>query len=109
MFGDLNFYYDWFFVSTGEDTNEPNEEMIDMLIELIEELKKLNLSLKNDTSRLHNCGCVDKTLDVSYVSILDNYIKVLNFVKECKIEENSNKIKTWGAEFGGILPNLIFS
>lgn len=109
MFGDLNFYYDWFFVSTGDETNEPNEEMIDMLIAIIEELKKLNLTMKNENSGLHNCGCIDKTLDVSYIGVLDNYIKVLNFVKNCKIEENKNKIQTWGKEFGQILPNLIFS
>ena len=109
MFGDLNFYYDWFFVSTNDEENEPNEEMIDMLISLIEELKLLNLNMKNDNSRLHNCGCLDNIVDTSYIDILNNYIKVLNFVKNCQIEQNTNKIKLWGKEFGGILPKLMFN
>lgn len=109
MFGDLNFYYDWMFVTIADEENEPNEELIDMLINLIEELKKLNLSLNTDNSRLHNCGCLDKTIDTSYITILDNFIKVLNFVKTCQIEQNTNKIKLWGSQFGGILPNLMFA
>lgn len=109
MFGDLNFYYDWFFVSTNDEENEPNEEMIDMLISLIEELKLMKLSLDNDSSRLHNCGCLENTIDTSYIDILNNYIKVLNFIKNCQIEQNTNKIKLWGKEFGGILPKLMFS
>lgn len=109
MFGDTGFYYDWFFINSGDETNEPNETMIDALIELIELLKQINLNIDNNYSRIHNCGCIDKSLDTSYISILNNYIKVLSFIKECKIEENTNKIKTWGTEFGQILPKLIFN
>lgn len=107
MFGDLNFYYNFFFL----DNNEPNEEMINYLITLLEDvLEKLNnyQSIGNNVQNNH-CKCPNvNTVDTNTQNIILNYIKVLNWVKNCEIEENKNKIKVYGNQFGEIFPNLYF-
>lgn len=107
MFGDLNFYYNFFFIENGD----PNEDMINALILLLEkvlELLKNNYNLLPNKSNKH-CLCVElEDSTISIQNIILNYIKVLNWVKNCEIEENSNKIKIYGETFGEIFPNLYF-
>lgn len=107
MFGDLNFYYNFFFIETGD----PNEDMINALILLLEkvlELLKNNYNLLPNKSNKH-CLCAElEDSTISIQNIILNYIKVLNWVKNCEIEENSNKIKIYGEAFGEIFPNLYF-
>lgn len=45
----------------------------------------------------------------TYYSIIDNYIKVLNWVKNNEIDENKNKIYIYGKQFAEIFPLLNFS
>lgn len=108
MFGDLNFYYNFFFIETGD----PNEDMINALILLLEkvlELLKNNYNLLPNKSNKHClCAELEDSSTISIQNIILNYIKVLNWVKNCEIEENSNKIKIYGEAFGEIFPNLYF-
>ena len=39
---------------------------------------------------------------------MDKYVEVLDIVEECKIDENKNKIKIYGENFGILLPYLYF-
>lgn len=108
MFGDLNFYNNFFFI----DNDEPNEDMIDLLINLLNTLLEIlnsnnQLSVNQKTS---HCQCPEmETNDTNTISIISNYIKVLSWVKNCEIEENTNKIKLYGTQFGEIFPNLYFA
>jgi len=108
MFADLNFYYNFFFI----DNNETNEEMIDYLIELLNGvLEKLNRfqQIGQNTSTNNHCKCPSEyTVDKTVNNIILNYIKVLNWVKNCEIEENTNKIQVYGKQFGEIFTNLYF-
>lgn len=104
MFADLDFYYDFF-----HNEGEPIEDLIDNLIRLIEEFKTLGYDLSFSINKSH-CGCSQLTKDNGSCNynILDNYIRVLNWIKKCEIEENSNKIKIYGEQFAELLPKLQF-
>ena len=57
--------------------------------------------------------CVDILSNVnvdncSYYTIIENYIKVLNWVKNNQIDENKNKIYIYGKQFAEIFPLLSF-
>ena len=104
MLSDLDFYYDFFHID-----GEPIEDLIDGLIRLIEEFKTLGYDLSFDTNKTH-CGCSKLSTDnrsCNY-NILDNYIRVLNWIKESQIEEHTNQIKIYGEQFAELLPKLQF-
>lgn len=104
MFADLDFYYDFFHTE-----GEPIEDLIDNLIRLIEEFKTLGHDLSFSINKSH-CDCSQLTKDNGSCNynILDNYIRVLNWIKNCEIEENANKIKIYGEQFAELLPKLQF-
>ena len=109
MLGDVNFYNDWFFISDNDET-VVNETLIDHLIKLLEEFLALDLRL-TFSSKSNHCYCEDLSYDKETeenIKTINNYIKVLNYIKECKIEENQNKIKLYGETFGTLLPKLNF-
>lgn len=105
MLADLDFYYDFFHT----DEKEPIEDLIDNLIRLIEEFKTLGYDLSFSANKSH-CGCSQLTKDNGQCNynVLDNYVRVLNWVKNCEIEENANKIKLYGEQFAELLPKLQF-
>lgn len=108
MLGDSGFYEDWFFLVRG-DCEVPNDDMIDILIDLINSLLGTGWNLGSDTTKRLSCNCPD--LDTSYDdtcnrNILLNYIKVLEWVKADKITSNKNKIKVYGQQFGELLTKL---
>lgn len=104
MFADLDFYYAFMFVE-----NEPNEIMLDNLIELLTALLNMNLSMNFDNKSVDHCKCgtIENNNESAIKAIL-NYIKVLEWVKNCEIEENTNKIKVYGENFAEIFPYLSF-
>ena len=110
MFGDLDFYCNFF--GTDTENNEPNTEMIDMLICLLEKMLELlgnGKNLYSSDSQKHHCLCAENETEISSAyNIILNYIKVLNWVKNCEIEENSNKIQVYGTQFGEVFTNLYF-
>lgn len=105
MFGDIDFYDNFMFL----DTDEPNEELIQHLIDLITALMSLEYPMNfSETSRTHCCCPNGATKNAQAYSILSNYLKVLEWVKNCEIEQNINKIKLYGEQFGEIFPYLTF-
>lgn len=110
MLGDPDFYADWMYQYLPDGTYIP-DPLIDYLITLIEEFMDLGYDLSFITSRGYYCRCSDKgssaASDANY-KILENYLKVLNYVKDCEIDANINKIKIYGNDFGELLPKLQF-
>lgn len=106
MLGDIDFYNDWFFFEDIDQIVKVNTTLIDNLILLLEDFMKLELSYPNGQSK-HNCdGSISTSL--TYFDTIRNYIKVLNWIKNCQIDANTNKIKLYGSNFGELLPNLQF-
>lgn len=105
MFSDLDFYCKFMFVEDGT----PNEELIDYLIQLLEALLKLGHPMNFNKSADTHCKCAElNTVNNDAYNAIINYIKVLNWVKNCEIEENTNKIKIYGEKFAEVFPYLSF-
>jgi len=113
MLSSIEFYNEWFFIEESENNYMPNETLIDNLILLLNDFKALNLDLTFSKSFRTHCNCEEllsgKTLEAEKnEKIIDDYIKVLNWIKNCEIEENTNKIKIYGELFAELLPYLSF-
>lgn len=134
MLSDVSFYCNWMFNELSDDgIKMPNEELIDKLIRLLEEFlasgydlsnlngcKKAcgcghNKSYSNDKLNMLSGNCSDLSGEInsnadncSNASIINNYIKVLNWVKHNEIDENKNKIYIYGKQFAEIFPLLSF-
>ena len=134
MLSDTNFYCCWMFTENEElDELNPNTLLIDMLIQLLEEFLALGIDLSNlgktstsacncghtnkyngyknnsnDCSDLLNNNINDSFNNCSNYGIISNYIKVLKWVRNNKIEENKNKIYIYGKQFAEIFPLLNF-
>lgn len=116
MLGDDEFYKDWFFTIITGACPEPNSNMIDALIKLLQEYVDNNLGggpngNKFNPNKRYNVfdhmKCCDRgTHNNEYYDIIINYIKVLNAVKNNEIDENRNMIKIYGEQFAQILPYL---
>ena len=104
MLADPEFYCSWMF-----DDDNVKDDLIEYLKYLILRLKDKGFTLLTNTNRF-NCPCPTTTgaNDEKNYKILDNYIKVLDFVNQCNIKPNINKIKLWGSQFGELLPKLYF-
>lgn len=104
MLADPEFYCSWMF-----DDNIVKNDLIEYLKYLILRLKDKGFTLLTNT-RGFNCPCptTDVTNTEKNYKILDNYIKVLDFIHQCNIRPNINKIKQWGSQFGELLPKLYF-
>lgn len=110
MLGDVNFYKNWMFIQT-DITKEVNDVLVNKLITLIQELIKLDYNLdfnKKTSSMSCDCPVVDNSASECNYKILNNYLLLLNWVKNNEIDENTNKIKIYGEQFGALLPNLQF-
>ena len=88
--------------------NNYNANVVDELIKLIDEFISLEYSLEFE-KKMSKCNCeqISNVNNCNKETIL-KYKEVLNFIKENKIEENTNKIKVYGEAFGELLPNLQF-
>lgn len=104
MLADPEFYCSWMF-----DDDNVKDDLIEYLKYLILRLKDKGFTLLTNTNRF-NCPCPTTTgaNDEKNYKILDNYIKVLDFIHQCNIRPNINKIKQWGSQFGELLPKLYF-
>ena len=103
MLADPEFYCSWMFDDNVKD------DLIEYLKYLILRLKDKGFTLLTNTGGF-NCPCPTTTgaNDEKNYKILDNYIKVLDFIHQCNIRPNINKIKQWGSQFGELLPKLYF-
>lgn len=110
MLADTDFYKDWMY---SKNVNEifPNEGMIKNLIQLLEEFEAADYDLSFNTSKpVYGCRCSDiqDVTDECNHKIIQNYIKVLNWVLNKQIDENTNKIKVYGQQFAELLVKLQF-
>lgn len=129
MLSNPDFYCCWMFMQLNNSEDIiPNDALLDMLISLLKEFLKLGYDLSNLKSNTNggtcNCGhnkiygdtntgdCIDllnnTELQCSNYSIILNYIKVLEWVKNNEIDENKNKIYIYGKQFAEIFPLLNF-
>ena len=131
MLSDTAFYCSWMFttVEDEDNLNIPNDELLDKLIELLTEFLNAGYdlsTLNGCTNKVCGCGhtkkyfsnnktgdCADILSNVnvdncSNYTIIENYIKVLNWIKNNQIDENKNKIYIYGKQFAEIFPLLSF-
>lgn len=113
MLGDSNFYKNFFLIDLITDISKPTIcedliELIDEFLNLVEEgIISLNIK-KNKTNDLA-CPVVSDNTSECNIQIILNYRKVLEWVRDNQIDENINKIKIYGQQFGDLLPNLDFA
>ena len=112
MFGDAEFYEDWFNIYLSEDEIIPNDVLIENLQLFIKEFICLDYNLDtNKTSLQYQCDCKDEaSLNNSSLeySKLNNFLQILEWVNNSEIDSNTNKIKVYGEAFGQLLPKLQF-
>ena len=79
---------------------------------LLEEFEATEYDLSFSQSKpMYWCNCTQSTMnatDKCNHETIQNYIKVLNWVRDGQIDENTNKIRVYGAKFAELLPKLIF-
>jgi hypothetical protein len=111
MFGDYTFYQKWFYI-IDEETNltQINTFLVERLKTFITEFLSLDLNISTTKSDATNCSCptINNFDDSCNRGILKNMITILEFIENNEIEENSNRIKVYGEEFGKIYSKLIF-
>lgn len=112
MLGNYQFNKDWMFASDGENVYS-NTSLINLLITLLQDYLNGGFPLsKSDDSDVNCNSC--PSLDSSYSkdncnkNIILNYIKVLEWTKDCKLKENKNKIKIYGQQFAELLDELFY-
>lgn len=108
MLSDINFYNEWFFVKDN-DKVFVNDILVDSLIKLLEDFLAMNIDLSLSTNS-YNCNChdSDNTVNSDNINTIRNYIKLLNYIKDCTFVENGNKLKVYGQAYAELLPKLDF-
>lgn len=110
LFGDYTFYSKWFFITDTETgVTQVNQIMIDKIRLFVTEFLMLDINI-GFVTETNNCMCpsVDMSSDKCNRDILNNFLSILYFVEQNDIEENSNRIKVYGEEFGKLYHKLIF-
>lgn len=112
MLADKEFYIDWM-TYQRPDGIYPFDELIEKLKSFIiayGELKPWKSSASNIIKKGLGCNCPTiqggPNDDSNIINILNNYLKVLCWVECGELDENTNKIRIYGQEFGSILPIL---
>lgn len=112
MFGDPEFYEDWFNIYFSESELFPNDVLIETLELFIKEFIAIDYNLDMTKSSLqYQCDCRDtQSLNNSSIEYkkLNNFLQILEWVNNSEIESNTNKIKVYGEAFGELLPKLQF-
>lgn len=103
MLGNTDFYNDWFMDEMGN----PNTCLTQLIRELLDAYKEINKSI--DIMRSKNCGCPrikSSSNSSSNYDDFENYKKILDYIDNCEIEKNKNKIKLFGQEFADKLISI---
>ncbi len=111
MFGDPEFYEDWFMIQLTENEYVPNELLIEALQLFLKEFMALDYNLDFSSVSQRFCGCgnnANLTNSPAEYKKLNDFLKILDYVLNCKIDENTNKIKIYGEAFGELFPKLQF-
>ena len=111
MLGSLTFYKDWFYIQNGEEYII-NYGAIDNLLELLKEFEEADYDLSfSQIRRLTGFNCENSVADYENScnhAIIQNYMKVLEYIRSGAAETNVNKIKVYGQNFAELLPKLQF-
>ena len=111
MLGSLTFYKDWFYIQNGEEYIV-NYGAIDNLLELLKEFEEADYDLSfSQIRRLTGFNCENSVADYENScnhTIIQNYMKVLEYIRSGAAETNVNKIKVYGQKFAELLPKLQF-
>ena len=110
MFGDPEFYEDWFCIYLSETDRIGNDVLIENLQLFIKEFITLDLNLDFTSTKTYQCDCDVTTLNNSSYQYkkITNFLTILDWVNNQQIEANENKIKVYGKGFGELLPKLQF-
>ena len=111
MFGDKEFYEDWFSIYFSEEEKFANDILIENLELFIKEFISIDYNLDFSTKTTYNCDCTDNiSLNNSNLEYkkLNNFLQILDWVNNEQIDANVNKIKIYGEAFGELLPKLQF-
>ncbi len=112
MFGDKEFYEDWFCIYLSEEERLPNDILIESLKLFINEFISIDYNLDvSNSNKSYQCDCTNTTsLNNSSLEYkkLFRFLEILEWVNQNEILENTNKIKIYGEQFGELLPKLQF-
>jgi len=112
MFGDPEFYDDWFNIYLSPEEKIPNDILIENLQLFIKEFINIDYNLDvSKSSTSYNCDCEDQvSLNNSSLEYkkLNNFLQILGWINNGELDANVNKIKIYGEAFGELLPKLQF-
>ena len=112
MLGDANFYKDWMWIDGTETaTWYANAPMIEMLIRLLEAylmsgFAGLNIEEKPIYGHSVCSSSAQSSIQSTIKKNVENYITLLNWVLNGCIDNNTNKIRVIGNQFGNALPDM---
>ena len=114
MLGDIKFYEDWMMIRLSEYHLEPNDVLVNNLIEMLKEFLDMDFNLcfsqQTNVHSSFNCNNTVSTAEGDKNrQTIENYIRVLEFVLDNNLVANKNKINLWGSAFGKLLPYLKFN
>lgn len=112
MLSDVEFYKDWMYIENPEGEKIANDSLIEALITLLTEFEQVGYDLSfADKYIIHGNCCKDNQYTINNEknhTIIQNYIRVLQYVLSGCIDDNSNKISVYGRKFAELLPKLSF-
>lgn len=112
MLSDPDFWTDWASIQITTDTYIMNDTLLDALRSLVTEFMGLGYSVdfSGSSSKTILCGCKNLSSSSSSndYSVLENFLKMLDYIQDCDMTYNTNKIKVYGAAFGAILPYMSY-
>lgn len=112
MLSDIVFYKDWMYIENPEGEKIVNDSLIESLIKLLKEFEEIGYDLSfTDKYIIHGNCCKDNQYTLNNEknhTIIQNYIRVLEYVLSGCIDDNSNKISVYGRKFAELLPKLSF-
>lgn len=112
MLSDTEFYKDWMYIENPEGEKIANDSLIESLIILLKEFEEVEYDLSfTDKYIIHGNCCKDNQYTLNNEknhTIIQNYIRVLQYVFSGCIDDNSNKISVYGRKFAELLPKLSF-
>ena len=112
MLSDIEFYKDWMYIENPEGIKIVNDSLVESLIEFLKEFEEVGYDLSfADKYLIHNSCCQNNQYTINNENnhtIINNYIKLLEYVLNGCIDDNQNKISVYGRKFAELLPKLSF-
>lgn len=110
LLGSTDFYQKLFYYVSDNEV-EPKYELISSLKTLIQSFLNMDIDLSFNTNTTFYCSYEysNNASHIENTNIIKNYLNVLDYIVEkCGLQNNKNKIKVYGENFGKLLPKLRF-